>query len=310
MGPVYDEAEALPGFHERLIAVLRGLGLTFEVVYVDDGSSDRSPGILRELAARDPEVRVLELSRNFGHQLAITAGLDHVRGDACVVIDTDGQDPPELIPELVEEWRKGFEVVYAVRARRDGEGLLKRLTAALFYRLMRRITRVDIPLDAGDFRLLDRKVLGVLSRLRETHRFMRGLTSWAGFRQTRVEYARAGRPAGRTHYPFLAMLRLATDGVTSFSHEPLRWVTLCGLCAFLASLGIGAWVLWVRLFNPLAVRGWSSLMVLMLFLGGAQLVAMGVIGEYLARIFDEVKRRPLYVVRDAQGFEPPGVPDL
>jgi dolichol-phosphate mannosyltransferase len=305
VGPVFNESQSLPEFHGRLLATLRGLGVPFEVIYVDDGSRDATPEVLRRLRREEPAVKVLEFSRNFGHQLAITAGMDHASGDACVVIDTDGQDPPELIARLFEEWRRGCEVVYAVRSKREGEGLFKRLTAALFYRLMRRITNVDIPLDAGDFRLVDRKVLDVMSEMRETHRFMRGMTCWAGFRQSRVEYPRAGRLAGETGYPLWKMARLAVDGITSFSHAPLRWVTFCGAAASVLSLLIGLWVLWVRVFNDQAVRGWTSLMVMVLFMGGVNLVAMGVIGEYLARIFDEVKDRPLYVVREKLGLEPP-----
>lgn len=308
VGPVFNEERALPVFHSRLLATLRDMGVPFEIIYVDDGSRDGTPELLRRLRAEEPRVKVVEFSRNFGHQFAITAGMDHASGSACVIIDTDGQDPPELIPKLYALWREGGEVVYAVRTAREGESRFKKLTAALFYRLMRRITRVDIPLDTGDFRLVDRKVLDVLSRLRESHRFMRGLTCWAGFKQSRVEYPRAGRLAGTTNYPFWKMLAFATDGITSFSHEPLRWVTIIGLSAAALSVGIGFWVLYVKIFNDQAVRGWTSLMALVLFLGGLQLMAMGVIGEYLGRVFDEVKRRPLYVVRGAAGFEP-DVPD-
>ncbi|MDD5657121.1 MAG: glycosyltransferase family 2 protein, partial [Elusimicrobia bacterium] len=282
----------------------RGLGESFELIYVDDGSADGTPALLERLRRRDPEVRILTLSRNFGHQLAITAGLDFARGRACVVMDTDGQDPPEVIPRLVETWRQGHEVVYAVRARREGEGLFKRASAALFYRLLRRLTSVDIPLDAGDFRLIDGKVLAVLRELRETNRFLRGLICWAGFSHARVEYDRRPRLGGKTHYPFWSMARFAVDAVTSFSHEPLRWVTFCGAASFLLSLALGVWVLYVRFCNPLAVRGWSSLMAVVLGLGGLQLIALGIIGEYLARVFDEVKRRPLYVLRSARGREP------
>lgn len=292
-------------FHERLLTTLKSLQIPFEIIYVDDGSTDSTLKVLQQLRALEPAVKILEFSRNFGHQMAITAGMDYAAGDACVVIDTDGQDPPELIAEMVPAWKKGFEVVYAVRTEREGEGFFKRLTAALYYRLMRKITHVDIPLDAGDFRLIDRKVLKVMRDIRETHRFMRGLTSWVGFKQTRVEYARKARLAGVTHYPFWKMIRLAADGITSFSHEPLRWVTFSGLFAFLLSVGIGFWVLYVKIFNAEAVRGWTSLMAIVLFLGGVQLIAMGVIGEYLARIFDEVKGRPLYVVREASGFNSP-----
>jgi dolichol-phosphate mannosyltransferase len=237
--------------------------------------------------------------------LAITAGLDHARGQACVILDTDGQDPPEVIPKLLEAWRIGHEVVYAVRTKRPGENLFKRASANIFYRLLRRMTSVEIPLDAGDFRLLDRRIVDVLRDLRETHRFLRGLTCWAGFNQTRIEYERQARIGGDSHYPLWQMFRLALDAITSFSHEPLRWVTFSGAACFALSLAAGVWVLYVRFFNPAAIRGWSSLMVVVLGLGGMQLIALGVIGEYLGRIFDEVKRRPLYVVRSLQDSNQP-----
>lgn len=301
--PVHNEEHGLARFHARLLPVLRRSGLVFEILYVEDGSRDRTPELLREFKAQDPEVKVLEFSRNFGHQIAITAGMDHARGQACVVMDSDGQDPPELIPALIEAWRRGFEVVYAVRTRREGESLFKRATAALFYRLMRRITHVDIPLDAGDFRLLDRRALEVMKELRETHRFMRGLACWIGFRQTRVEYERETRLAGSTHYPLWKMVRFAADAITSFSHQPLHWVMTSGAVCFLVSSAIGAWALYIRLFTDRAVRGWTSLIAVILFLGGIQLISLGILGEYLARIFDEVKRRPLYVLRHPKAPE-------
>lgn len=304
VGPVYNEAGGIRTFHERLMGALKGLGVAYEVVYVNDGSKDGTLDLLRGFAAQDPSVKVLDFSRNFGHQLAITAGMDHASGEACVIIDTDGQDPPELIAKLYEQWKAGHEIVYAVRSSREGETWFKKATAALFYRLMRSITHVDIPLDTGDFRLVDRKVLGVLGDMRETHRFMRGLTCWTGFRHARVEYPRAGRLTGVTNYPFWKMVRFALDGITAFSHAPLRWVTFCGLGASALSCLIAVWVLYVRVFNDQAVRGWTSLAVMVLFMGGANLTAMGVIGEYLARIFDEVKRRPLYVVREKVNLAP------
>ncbi|MBI4375398.1 MAG: glycosyltransferase family 2 protein [Elusimicrobia bacterium] len=302
VGPVYNESASIAEFHSRLVAVLRGMGIPYEIVYVNDGSQDSTLDRLREFSRQDPCVRVLDFSRNFGHQLAITAGMDHAEGSACVIMDTDGQDPPELIPRLYESWRAGHEIVYCVRTKREGETWFKKATAALFYRIIRRITNVDIPPDTGDFRLVDRRVLDVLSDMREVHRFMRGLTCWTGFKHARVEYSRAGRLAGTTHYPFWKMVRFALDGITAFSHAPLRWVTFCGLGASVISAVIGVWVLYVKIFNDQAVRGWTSLMVLVLFMGGMNLIAMGVIGEYLARIFDEVKRRPLYIVRERIGF--------
>jgi len=302
VGPVHNEEHSLDAFHADLLKALRELKTSFEIIYVDDGSRDSSPELLRKFRREEPAVKILRLSRNFGHQVAITAGMDHASGEACIIMDTDGQDPPEVIASLVEAWKKGYEVVYAVRVKREGEGLFKRLSAALFYRLMRRLTRVDIPLDAGDFRLLDRKALEVMRRLRETHRFMRGLTSWVGFRQIHVSYVRKPRLGGQTHYPLWKMMRFAMDGITSFSHQPLRWVTFGGLASFLISIGVGFWVLYVKIFNAQAVRGWTSMMAVVLFLGGLQLMSLGIMGEYLGRIFDEVKMRPLYVIREADGF--------
>jgi len=309
VGPVFNERESLPEFHARLLKSLRGLGVTFEVIYVDDGSRDGTGEMLERLAADAPEIKLLRFSRNFGHQVAITAGMDHASGRACVVMDTDGQDPPELLGRLVQAWRDGGEIVYAVRARREGEGLFKRATAALFYRLMRQITNVDMPLDSGDFRLLDRRALDAMGGLRETHRFMRGLTSWVGFNQVKVVYERQARLAGTTHYPLLKMVRFALDGITSFSHQPLRWVTWMGAACFVISAGLGGWALWVRLFTDEAVRGWTSMMAVVLFLGGVQLISIGVLGEYLGRIFDEVKNRPLYILRGAKGFDAPRLVD-
>lgn len=307
IGPVYNEEGGILEFHRRLSLALDLLELSSEIIYVDDGSSDKTPEILRRLARQDKRVKLLHLSRNFGHQIAITAGLDHAEGSACVVMDTDGQDPPEVLPELLAAWRRGNEVVYAVRLRREAEGLFKRLTAAVFYRLMRGITQVRIPLDAGDFRLMDRGVVQVLRQMRETHRFMRGLTSWVGFRQAKVEYVRRARVSGKTHYPLFKMIHFALDGITSFSYQPLRWVTYCGLLSFLLSVGIGLWALYTRFLTDNAVRGWTSLMGVALLLGGVQLVSLGIMGEYLGRIFDEVKRRPLYALRDAVGFDSPRV---
>jgi len=308
VGPIHDEEEALPLFHERLMTSLRELGVSFEVIYVDDGSRDRTPALLRRFREEEPAVKILSFARNFGHQMAITAGMDHAAGEACIIMDTDGQDPPEVIPDLLKAWREGNEVVYAVRSTREGESWFKRATAALFYRLLRRITQVDIPLDAGDFRLVDHKALAVLTEMREVHRFVRGLTSWVGFKQTRVEYSRQARLGGRTHYPLWKMARFAVDGITSFSHQPLRWVTLTGFGSFLFSIVVGVWVLYVKLFYAEAVRGWTSMMAIVLFLGGVQLISIGVMGEYLGRVFDEVKRRPLYVIRDRQGFREDGPP--
>ena len=305
VGPVFNEERSIAAFHERLKGALEGIDASFEIIYVNDGSRDGTADILRRFRRSDERVKVIHLSRNFGHQLAITAGIDHASGEACVVMDTDGQDPPELIEKMVAAWREGSEVVYAVRSRREEESLFKKTTAALFYRLMRSITTVDIPLDAGDFRLLDRKVVDVMRQLRETHRFMRGLTSWVGFKQSRVVYVRKARLAGETHYPLKKMLRFALDAITSFSPEPLRWVFYCGLLSFFISLAIGVWAFYVKFFTTTAVQGWTSLIVVVLFLGSVQLLSVGILGEYLGRVLEEVKRRPLYVVGEADGFAAP-----
>lgn len=303
--PVYNEEEILPELHRRLTATLSDLGEPYELVFVNDGSRDRSPAILEDLARTDPRVRVIQFARNFGHQIAITAGMDHAAGQAIVIIDADLQDPPEVIPALVARWREGFEVVYAVRARRQGETWFKLITASLFYRLIRRITSVDIPVDTGDFRLMDRKVVDALKQIRERHRFVRGLVSWVGFRQTGVEYERHERYAGQTKYPVRKMLKFAFDGITSFSFLPLQIATYFGFVAAGLAFLLICWVLFEALIAHHTVPGWSSQMVAILFLGGVQLITIGLIGEYVGRIYDEVKGRPLYLVRDMVGFGQP-----
>jgi dolichol-phosphate mannosyltransferase len=275
------------------------------VILVNDGSRDRSPEIMRALHAADPRVKVLNFSRNFGHQIAITAGIDFASGDAVVVIDADLQDPPEVIPELLAKWREGYEVVYAVRAERQGETWFKETTAKLFYRIIHQVTEINIPMDVGDFRLMDRKAIDALKQMRERHRFMRGMSVWVGFRQTGVSYVRAERYAGETKYPFNKMLRFALDGITSFSYFPLQLATYAGFAiAGVAVLGIIATII-LRLTGSQAFYGQATTLVSVLFLGGVQLISLGIIGEYLGRIYDEVKGRPLYIVREALGFEDP-----
>jgi dolichol-phosphate mannosyltransferase len=243
-------------------------------------------------------VRILQFSRNFGHQAAITAGLDHASGDAVVMIDADLQDPPEVIPDLIRKWKEGFEIVYAVRKKRDGETYLKKLLAATFYRLFRSMCTVEVPVDAGDFRLLDRKAVDAIKSLRECHRYVRGMTSWIGFKQGSVEYDRAARTAGETKYPFWKSMKLALDGITSFSAKPLQWMTNIGLGLSLISALYAVCIIWMKLTGYVGlISGWASLGVLILFLGGMQLAAIGVLGQYISRIFDETKHRPLYVLR-------------
>lgn len=302
VAPVFNEEAILPEFYRRVRMVMEGMGLPWELVLVNDGSRDRSPQIMRELHAQDPRVKVVDFARNFGHQVAITAGADYARGDAVVVMDADLQDPPEVIPELVEQWRAGYEVVYAVRSARKGETWFKEFTAKVFYRLIYRITDIDIPMDTGDFRLMDRKVVDALKGMREKHRFMRGLSVWVGFRQTGVKYVRAERYAGETKYPLKKMLKFALDGITSFSYLPLQLATYIGfIAAGLAVLGIIVTII-LRLSGSEAFYGQATTLVSVLFLGGVQLISLGIIGEYLGRIYDEVKGRPLYIVREALGF--------
>jgi glycosyltransferase involved in cell wall biosynthesis len=297
VAPVYNEEETLPHFYERVVAVMEQLGEPFELVLVNDGSTDNSYHLMRTLHARDPRVRVIDFSRNFGHQIAISAGLDRARGRAVIIIDSDLQDPPEVIPELIARWKAGAEVVYAQRARRRGETWFKLLTASLFYRLIRFITSVEIPRDTGDFRLLDRRVVDALVAMREHHRFMRGLSAWVGFRQEAVPYERHERFAGTTKYPLRKMIRFSLDAITSFSHVPLQLATSLGfLLAGISLLSIVAAII-VRLVTG-AIVGQATTLILVLFLGGIQLIFLGIIGEYLARIYDEVRARPLYIVRE------------
>lgn len=296
VAPVYNEEETVPHFYQRVVSVMESLGEPFEIVLVNDGSRDGSNRVMAEIQQRDPRVRVVEFSRNFGHQIAISAGLDYARGQCVVIIDSDLQDPPEVIPEMIERWRAGAEVVYAQRAKRVGETRFKLFTASIFYRLITRLTAVDIPRDTGDFRLLDRRVVDSLVAMREHHRFMRGLSAWVGFRQEAVLYDRRERFAGTTKYPFHKMLRFSIDAITSFSHVPLQLATTFGfVLAGISLLGILIAVI-LRIMHG-AIVGQATTLILVLFMGGIQLIFLGVIGEYLGRIYDEVRARPLYIVR-------------
>jgi len=300
--PIYEEEETLPRLCERLRGVLEQLDGTAEVILVDDGSRDSSFALMAEIAARDPRFKVLQLSRNFGHQIAITAGLDHASGEAIVVMDADLQDPPEVVLAMAQRWRDGFEVVYAVREHRAGESRFKLLTAAFFYRVLRKLTRIDIPSDVGDFRLVDRKALDAYRAMRENNRFVRGMFSWIGFRQTGVSYARAARFAGRTKYPFRKMIKFAVDGIVSFSNAPLRLALNFGFVVSIASFIGGITALLLKITDVFVIPGWASLVFVTSFLGGVQLVVLGVIGEYVARIYDETKNRPLYIVSTSIGL--------
>ncbi len=302
--PCYNEEEVLHTTHRRLVEVLARLeDLDFEVVYVDDGSRDQTPAILRQLQEEDDRVRVLRFSRNFGHQLAVTAGVDHASGDAVVLIDADLQDPPEVILDMVARWREGYHVAYGVRTDRPGESAFKLWTAKAFYRLINRMSDTVIPLDTGDFRLMDRRVVKALQSMPERDRFVRGMVSWVGFRQIAVPYQRAPRLAGESKYPLYKMLRFALDGIASFSIAPLKLATWMGFAVSgLALLGI-VYALFLRLFTSIWITGWTAIFISVLFMGGIQLISLGIIGEYIGRIYGEVKRRPLYLVNERLGFE-------
>lgn len=306
VAPVYNEEQLIAEFCRRVIAALEPLGEPFELILVNDGCRDRSPDIMRELHQRDPRIKVINFSRNFGHQIAITAGTDYATGRAVIVIDSDLQDPPEVIPDLIARWREGYQVVYGVREERQGETWFKKTTAAIFYRLIVRITNVNIPVDTGDFRLMDRKVVDALKRMREHHRFMRGLSAWVGFRQTGVLYRRHARAAGTTKYPLRKMLRFALDGITSFSYLPLQLATYVGFIVAAISIIFLFVVFVMRLSNPTATEpafyGQASTLASVLFLGAVQLISLGIIGEYVGRIYDEVKGRPLYIVAETLGI--------
>jgi polyisoprenyl-phosphate glycosyltransferase len=301
--PVYNEAEVLPTLYQRLTQVMESLGERYEVIFVNDGSRDVSPFLIRELQAKDERVKLISLSRNFGHQTAITAGLDHSVGQAVVVMDADLQDPPEVIPQMIDKWREGHEVVFAMRERRSGEGLFKRATAAVFYRLLRQLTAIEIPLDAGDFRLMSRRAVEALKVVRERNRFMRGLAAWVGFRQTSITFVRDVRYAGKTKYPLRKMMRFALNGLTSSTTVPLQLSTYLGFAVSLISLFYMVYVIGRKLFTDQFVPGWASVIVAVLFLGGIQLISLGIIGEYIGRIYEEVKQRPLYVIDESVGFE-------
>jgi len=301
--PVFNEEEVLPVTYRRLTEVMERLSAPYELIFVDDGSKDGSPKILDDFAEKDSRVRVIHFSRNFGHQAAITAGMDYARGEAIVVIDADLQDPPEVIPEMVAKWREGYEVVYGKRVVREGETFFKRSTASLFYRFLRRMTDIDIPLDAGDFRLVDRRVAQVMRLLREKNRFIRGLVSWVGFRQAPLEYVRQKRFAGTTKYPLRKMLKLAWDGITSFSNKPLKISAYLGFVLSLASFVYLLYIVIAKLLGKSTVPGWASIMVINLFFNGIILILLGVMGEYIGRVYDEAKNRPLYIVSRTRGFE-------
>lgn len=300
--PCFNEEAVIESTHQRLGRVLDGVAMPSEIVYVDDGSRDATFSRLAAIQTADARVRVVRLSRNFGHQFASTAGLQHASGDAVVLIDADLQDPPELIPEMLAKWHEGFAVVYGTRTTRSGEGWFKQATAKLFYRIINRVSEVPIPLDTGDFRLMDRRVVDAILAMPERDRFLRGMVAWAGFRQTPLPYARDPRKAGDSKYPLGKMLHFAGDGILSFSLTPLKFATVLGFVASAMALLGMVWALLVRLESHTWVAGWASIFLAVLFMGGVQLICLGILGEYLGRIYGESKRRPLYFVSERLGW--------
>ena len=302
IAPIFNESGNIPDLYIRLRDVLDSTGESWELILIDDGSTDDSADLIRDYANQDARVKPVLFARNFGHQIAVTAGLDYSRGGAVVIIDSDLQDPPEVILDLITKWKEGYEVVYAVREEREGESWFKLFTAALFYRVISSITDVNIPMDAGDFRLLDRKVVDVLNQMREKHRFLRGMSSWVGFRQTGVPYRRVARQVGETKYPFRKMFRLAINAITSFSYFPLQLATYIGFVAAGISILSIPIVIAIRLWgSETPLVGQATTLIAVLFLGGVQLISLGILGEYIGRLYDEAKGRPLYIVREAPG---------
>lgn len=302
--PLFNEELVINETYRRLKGIMDSCGSPYEILLVNDGSKDRTAEIARNICQRDPNIKLLNFSRNFGHQIAITAGMDHACGDAVIVIDADLQDPPEVIPQMIAKWKEGYEVVYGHRTERKGETAFKKLSATLFYRVLRSLTDVDIPVDTGDFRLLDRKVIEALKMLPEKNRYVRGMVSWVGFRQIGVEYIRDERYAGETKYPFRKMLKFAINGITSFSYKPLRFATYAGCFVSMLSFIYLFYVLYERIFVPGAtVPGWASLTVTSLFFNGIVLILLGIMGEYIGRIYDEAKSRPLYILANREGFQ-------
>jgi polyisoprenyl-phosphate glycosyltransferase len=294
--PIYNEESNIPFLFERLSKVISGIDKSCEYIFVNDGSKDNSFLLIKQLSESHPNVKYIDFSRNFGHQVAVTAGLDHCTGDAVIIIDADLQDPPELIPDLYNKWKEGYEVVYAKRRARQGENFLKRFTARMFYRILKKITSINIPVDTGDFRLIDRKVVDVLKQMPEQQKFLRGQISWIGFRQTYVEYDRDSRYAGKTGYTYKKMIRFALDGITSFSNLPLKFATFTGFIVSGITFIMILYALYSRFISKDYVPGWTSLMLAVLFIGGVQLISIGIIGEYISRLSSNVRKRPLYIV--------------
>ena len=303
--PVFNESEVIAAFYARMKKVVDSLNsILYEIIFIDDGSKDDSYDRIKQLAHADHNVKIIKFSRNFGHQIAITAGIDIAKGDAVVVIDSDLQDPPEVIKEFINKWLEGYDVVYGVREKREGESKMKLFTASIFYRILKVLTKVDIPVDTGDFRLMSRRAVSRLRELREHDRFIRGLVSWIGFKQDAVYYHRHERYAGETKYPYRKMIKFAFDGVISFSQKPLKIALNVGFLAIVVGILMVIYVFLGKLFFPhITVPGWASILIAVVFFGGVQLFTIGIIGEYIGRIFDETKNRPLYIVEDEINFK-------
>ena len=299
--PVYNEEPVIEETYKRLTAVMEQTGGPYEIIFINDGSIDSSAIIIKKIAESDNHIRLVDFSRNFGHQPAITAGMDYAKGDAVVIIDADLQDPPEVILQMIDKWKEGYEVVYGKRTERKGETFFKKSTANLYYRFLRFMTSVDIPVDTGDFRLIDRKVIEAMKRINEKNRYVRGLISWVGFRQTYVEYTREKRFAGETKYPLKKMIALAINGIASFSYKPLKFATSFGILLSCFGFIYMIIVIFQRLFTDTTIQGWASLIIILLFTQGITLIVLGLIGEYIGRIYDEAKDRPVYIVREEIG---------
>ena len=301
--PLYNEEEVILESYARLKNVMESIGENYEIVFINDGSRDKTAAMVHHICDQDSSIKFIEFSRNFGHQNAITAGMDFAQGDAIIVIDADLQDPPEVMLEMIKKWKEGYDVVYGQRIERKGETFFKRITAKIFYRTLKQLTEVDIPVDTGDFRLLDRKVCEALKLVNERNRYIRGIISWLGFKQTGVEFVREKRFAGETKYPLKKMLKFAFDAITSFSYKPLKVASYFGFFVSLISFIFILLVLYQKLFTNETVTGWASTLAVSLFFNGITLLILGIIGEYIGRIYDEAKGRPLYLVRNTRNFE-------
>jgi len=300
--PLYNEEEVVQESYKRLKQVMEKADGPYEIIFINDGSKDATPQLVAQLVTAGPTLRFISFSRNFGHQPAITAGMDYAGGDAIIIIDADLQDPPEVMLEMMQKWRQGYDVVYGKRMRRKGETFFKKLTSTLYYRVLRSMTNVDIPVDVGDFRLIDRKVCNALKSMPEKNRYMRGMVSWVGFNQTAVEYVRDERFAGETKYPLRKMIKLAVDGITAFSYKPLKFATSIGFVVSSLSFLYLLFILFQKIFTNQAVVGWASTVAILLFSQGIVMMILGVMGEYIGRVFEESKNRPIYLVKESMGF--------